>query len=99
MPPPFYHIATIWSAVHFWARLAACADSSPPSCWSLPSPPAGRITPRVIGIADGDTITVLTADKVQHRIRLHGIDAPETGQDFAHRAKQTASKLTFGKNT
>ncbi len=52
---------------------------------------------RVIGIADGDTITVLTADKTQHRIRLWGIDAPETGQDFGSRAKQAASGLAFGK--
>jgi micrococcal nuclease len=52
---------------------------------------------RVIGIADGDTITVLTADKTQHRIRLWGIDAPETGQDFGSRAKQAASELAFGK--
>jgi endonuclease YncB( thermonuclease family) len=52
---------------------------------------------RVIGISDGDTITVLTADRVQHRIRLHGIDAPETGQDFGSRAKQAASALAFGK--
>jgi endonuclease YncB( thermonuclease family) len=52
---------------------------------------------RVIGIADGDTVTVLTADKTQHRIRLWGIDAPETGQDFGSRAKQAASELAFGK--
>ena len=52
---------------------------------------------RVVGIADGDTITVLTADKTQHRIRLWGIDAPETDQDFGSRAKQTASGLAFGK--
>src|SRR6516164_3600271 len=52
---------------------------------------------RVVGIADGDTITVLTADKTQHRIRLWGIDAPETGQDFGSRAKQAASELAFGK--
>ena len=53
---------------------------------------------RVIGIADSDTITVLTADKRQHRIRLWGIDAPETGQDFGSRAKQAAPSLAFGKH-
>ncbi len=58
---------------------------------------AGDYTAQVIGIADGDTITVLTADKTQHRIRLNGIDAPETGQDFGSRAKQAASELAFGK--
>jgi endonuclease YncB( thermonuclease family) len=58
---------------------------------------AADYSARVIGIADGDTITVLTADKTQHRIRLWGIDAPETGQDFGSRAKQAASVLAFGK--
>ena len=58
---------------------------------------AAGYSARVIGIADGDTITVLTADKTQHRIRLWGIDAPETGQDFGSRAKQAASELAFGK--
>jgi len=28
-----------------------------------------------VGVADGDTITVLDADKVQHKIRLSGIEA------------------------
>jgi endonuclease YncB( thermonuclease family) len=51
---------------------------------------------RVIGIADGDTITVLK-DRTQVRIRLHGIDAPETGQDYGSRAKQLAAELAFGK--
>jgi micrococcal nuclease len=51
---------------------------------------------RVVGFSDGHTITVLK-DRTQVRIRLHGIDAPETGQDFGSRAKQLASKLAFGK--
>ncbi len=38
---------------------------------------AATITGRVVGVADGDTITVLDANKVQHKIRLSGIDAPE----------------------
>src|SRR5215813_12626938 len=58
---------------------------------------AGDYSARVVGIADGDTLTVLTADKTQHRIRLWGIDAPETGQDYGSRAKQAASELAFGK--
>jgi endonuclease YncB( thermonuclease family) len=52
---------------------------------------------RVVGISDGDTITVLTAEKKQVKIRLHGIDAPEAGQPFGTRAKQLASQLAFGK--
>jgi endonuclease YncB( thermonuclease family) len=51
---------------------------------------------RVVGISDGDTITVLR-DRKQVRVRLHGIDAPKTGQDFGSRAKQAASELAFGK--
>ena len=53
---------------------------------------------RVVGVSDGDTLTVLTADKAQHRIRLWGIDAPEANQDFGSRAKQAASGLAFGKD-
>ncbi len=38
---------------------------------------AQTVTGRVVGVVDGDTITVLAADKVQHKIRLSGIDALE----------------------
>jgi len=40
---------------------------------------------------------VLKADLTQVKIRLAGIDAPETGQDFGSRAKQAASEMAFGK--
>jgi endonuclease YncB( thermonuclease family) len=58
---------------------------------------AAEYPTRVIGITDGDTLTVLTAQKTQVKIRLAGIDAPESGQDFGTRAKQAASELAFGK--
>lgn len=58
---------------------------------------AGTIEGRVVGVADGDTITVLDADKVQHKIRLSGIDAPEKNQDFGNRSKQSLSDLVFSK--
>lgn len=49
---------------------------------------------KVIGIADGDTLTVLT-DTTQHKIRLAEIDAPEKKQAFGERAKQSLSDLCF----
>lgn len=52
---------------------------------------------RVVGVADGDTITVLDAGKVQHKIRLAGIDAPEKKQPFGQRSKQSLSDLVFDK--
>lgn len=49
---------------------------------------------RVIGIADGDTLTVLT-DTTPRKIRLAEIDAPEKKQAFGERAKQSLSDLCF----
>ena len=53
---------------------------------------------RVVGVADGDTITVLDADRQQHKIRLGGIDAPEKAQPFGERSKQSLSRMVFGKD-
>lgn len=47
----------------------------------------------VVRIVDGDTVVVLDADKVQHRIRLSGIDTPERKQPFGTRAKQHLGNL------
>lgn len=48
-----------------------------------------------VGVADGDTLTVLDGERRQHRIRLAGIDAPEKGQDFGQRSKQSLSDLAY----
>ena len=50
---------------------------------------------RVVAVADGDTITVLGADRQQHKIRLQGIDAPERTQPFGERSKQSLSRMVF----
>jgi len=49
-------------------------------------------------VADGDTITVLDSTDTQHRIRLEGIDAPESHQAFGSRSKQNLSEMIFGKD-
>jgi micrococcal nuclease len=57
---------------------------------------AQTITGKVVSIADGDTITVLH-DRKQYKIRLYGIDCPESRQDFGARAKKFLSDMVFGK--
>jgi len=52
---------------------------------------------RVVGISDGDTITVLDSDQVHYRIRLGGIDAPERGQPFGNVSRQHMAELAFDK--
>ena len=55
---------------------------------------AAELTGRVVHVADGDTLTVLDDDKVEHKVRLHGIDAPERGQAFGTKAREAlAEKL------
>ena len=65
-------------------------------CLSAAAQPQ-TITGKVVAISDGDTLTVLDANNRQHKIRLDGIDAPESSQDFGSRAKQSLSDLVFGK--
>ncbi|UKJ06817.1 thermonuclease family protein [Solitalea lacus] len=55
----------------------------------------GEVTGKVISVADGDTITILTSEKVQVKIRLHGIDCPEKSQPFGMAAKKYTSNLVF----
>ena len=51
---------------------------------------------KVIGVADGDTITVLRNQKPV-RIRLAGVDAPERRQAWGNRARQFTAAACFGK--
>src|SRR5689334_9076764 len=53
---------------------------------------------RVIRVQDGDSITVLDADNNQHRIRINGIDAPEKGQPFGDRSRQSMANMVAGKD-
>ena len=52
----------------------------------------------VVGVTDGDTITVLRNGHEQYKIRLYGIDAPELSQPFGRASKTNLSTLIFNKN-
>jgi hypothetical protein len=58
--------------------------------------PPKPFTGKVVGVTDGDTITVLH-DRQPYKIRLEGIDAPESGQAFGTKAKQVLGAKIFGK--
>lgn len=52
---------------------------------------------KVVGVSDGDTITVLHDGKAEIII-LYGIDCPEKKQSFGKRAKKFTYDMVFGKN-
>ena len=60
---------------------------------------ADELRGRVVHIADGDTITVLDAAKVQHKIRLEGIDAPEKGRRSERKAKRTCTRRSAARKS
>lgn len=68
-------------------RKGAPPEEAVPESWSG----------KVIGIHDGDSLTVLKDGRTQVKVRLVAIDAPERGQEFGRVAKEMLSELTFGK--
>jgi endonuclease YncB( thermonuclease family) len=58
---------------------------------------ANSVSGKVVKIADGDTITILDAQNVQHKVRLQGIDAPERRQAFGQVSRENLGSLVFGK--
>ena len=61
---------------------------------------AAEYTGKVVGISDGDTLTLLVPDGAsfkQVKVRLGEIDTPERKQPYGTRAQQTLSELAFNK--
>lgn len=55
---------------------------------------------KVVGVSDGDTLTLLVPDGSSYKqvkVRLGEIDTPESKQPYGERAKQTLSDLAYDK--
>lgn len=65
---------------------------APAICWG------DSYSGRVVGVADGDTVTVLVNEHDQYKVRVAWIDAPEKKQAFGQKAKAMMSDLVYGKD-
>ena len=77
--------------------LAACGQASTERGLAN-RPENSYIYGTVVGITDGDTLTLLTSEKKQVKIRLAEIDTPERGQPYGSKARQALADLTFQKD-
>jgi endonuclease YncB( thermonuclease family) len=61
------------------------------------SAPALASPCKVVGISDGDTLTIRCEGQPQEKVRLAEIDAPEKGQDYGTRSRESLAEMCFGK--
>lgn len=64
--------------------------------WAAMSPEPATFSGKVVGITDGDAITLLL-DQGHSTVRLYGIDCPDIHQAYGAQAKKATSALAFGK--
>jgi endonuclease YncB( thermonuclease family) len=82
------HVGRLWRLI--WMGLLPVAG------WATGCSPATEFKAKVVGVSDGDTITVLRG-RAELRVRLDGVDCPESGQAFGKRAKAYTASRVFGK--
>lgn len=62
---------------------------------AMASPIDALLVALVVGVTDGDTLTALSEQREQIKIRIAEIDAPESRQPFGAASKRSLSDLCF----
>ena len=57
-----------------------------------------QFSAEVTHVADGDTVDVLRPPARRIRVRLHGVDTPESNEAFSDRARTFTRVLMFGRS-
>jgi micrococcal nuclease len=57
-----------------------------------------RVTAQVVHVADGDTVDIVIPPKRRVRVRLHGVDTPESNERFSGDARTFTRVLMFGRD-
>ena len=83
--------------MHQWFKRAALALALLVGADASVATAAETLRGRVVGVADGDTLTVLTPQRREVKVRLDEIDAPENGQDWGTRSQQNLSRMACGR--
>ncbi|HRK39995.1 MAG TPA: thermonuclease family protein [Burkholderiaceae bacterium] len=60
--------------------------------------PPSTLVGQVVAVQDGDTLTVSDDQQQLHKVRLAGIDAPETNQPYGQTARRYLSALVLNAN-
>jgi len=74
--------------------LAVLAVVAEPARAEPPREDLPRLSGRVVGVVDGDTVDVRLESGVI-RVRLHGVDAPERDQSYGKAARRALSRLVY----
>lgn len=77
---------------------ACCWQTSFAKEQAVVIPEGDVVVGKCVGVHDGDSMTLLIATKEgsrQVKVRLDAIDAPELGQPFSNKSKQSLSAMVF----
>lgn len=56
------------------------------------------VTAHIVRVIDGDTVDALIPPASRIRVRLHGVDSPESGEPFSQEARDFTRILMFSRN-